>query len=85
MTQSPTLKAIFFFFCLAVLSFVIGSAQAESPFPKLKGLVNDFANVIAPSHENKIFVLTQELPQNTEVPVVVGTMPISAAPNVTTR
>ena len=51
------------------------SAQAERPFPKPKGLVNDFANVIPSSYEQKIQAITSELLRKTGTPVVVVTLP----------
>ena len=51
-----------------------GSALAERPFPKPKGLVHDFANVIPEAHEQKIAAVTGVLLQKTRIPVVVVTM-----------
>lgn len=59
------------FLSLLVCSF----AQAERPFPRPQGLVNDFANVIQEAHERKILAVTGELLQKTGVTVVVVTMP----------
>ena len=53
----------------------ISSARAERPFPKPKGLVNDFANVIPPAYKQKIAAVTGALLQQTGIPVVVVTMP----------
>ncbi len=50
-------------------------AWAERPFPKPRGLVNDFAEVIPPSYAQQISAITNELLQKTKVPVVVVTMP----------
>lgn len=50
-------------------------ARAERPFPKPQGLVNDFANVIPQSDEQKLVAVTSELLDKTGVPVVVVTMP----------
>jgi uncharacterized protein len=50
-------------------------AWAERPFPKPRGLVNDFAEVIPPSYEQQISAITSELLQKTKIPVVVVTMP----------
>ncbi|MFC1531957.1 TPM domain-containing protein, partial [Thermodesulfobacteriota bacterium] len=49
-------------------------AGAERPFPKSRGLVNDFANVIPQSYEQKIISLTSELMNKTGIPIVVVTM-----------
>lgn len=49
--------------------------HADRPFPKPRGLVNDFANVIPPAYKQKIVAITGELLQKTGTPVVVVTMP----------
>ncbi|MFZ7112462.1 MAG: TPM domain-containing protein [Desulfatiglandales bacterium] len=63
--------------CVSILLFigVAGILFAERPIPKAGGLVNDFADVIPASHEQKIAAITAELLQKTDVPVVVVTMP----------
>ena len=58
-----------------ILLWGCGPLYAERPFPKPKGLVNDFANVIPAAQEQKIVAVTGELLQKTQVPVVVVTMP----------
>ncbi len=65
---------IFFGLVFLVIS-AYGSVQAERPFPKPIGLVNDFADVIPQSYEQKILAITSELLKKTEMPVVVVTMP----------
>ncbi|MFH1243211.1 MAG: TPM domain-containing protein [Pseudomonadota bacterium] len=50
-------------------------ANAERPFPRPTGLVNDFANVIPPPYKQRLTALTGELLEKTGVPVVVVTMP----------
>ncbi|MCP4664796.1 MAG: TPM domain-containing protein [Deltaproteobacteria bacterium] len=65
------LQAAFLFLLLSAF----GIAQAERPFPKPKGLVNDFAHVIPAAQEQKIAAVMVELFQKTQVPVVVVTMP----------
>jgi uncharacterized protein len=50
-------------------------ALADRPIPKPKGLVNDFANVLQPSHKQKILAITRELLQKTSIPLVIVTMP----------
>lgn len=67
--------ACIFFGLVFLLIFAGAPAQAEHPFPKPRGLVNDFANVIPPAYEQKIAVITRELLQKTGTPVVVVTMP----------
>jgi uncharacterized protein len=54
---------------------IAGSSSAERPFPKPRGLVNDFADVIPKPYEQKISGIVYELLQKTEIPVVVVTMP----------
>jgi len=76
MLQSPKLKYLILLPALLLLFLVtIFSARAERPFPKPKGLVNDFANVIPPAYKQKIAAVTGALLQKTGVPVVVVTMP----------
>lgn len=48
---------------------------ASDAFPKRRGLINDFANVISPQYEQKLAQVTDELLRKTDVPVVVVTMP----------
>jgi uncharacterized protein len=48
---------------------------AERPFPRPKGLVNDFAEVISGPYEARIQAVVSELLEKTEVPVVVVTVP----------
>ena len=60
---------------LILLLFLSIPAGAEKPFPKPKGLVNDFASVLPPALERQIQGVTSELYQKTRVPVVVVTMP----------
>jgi len=52
-----------------------GASLADRPFPKPKGLVNDFANVVPPDFERQMDAVTAELLSKTRVPVVVVTMP----------
>lgn len=62
----------------ALLLFVLAcpaSSYGAEPFPRPRGLVNDFANVISPPYEEKLVQVTGELLKKTEVPVVVVTMP----------
>jgi len=63
-----------FLFILAFLVTPLASL-AEQPFPKPKGLINDFANVVPPSYEQKLVSITSELFDKTGTPVVVVTMP----------
>ena len=49
--------------------------HATDAFPKPRGLVNDFANVVSPQYEQKLAQVTGELLTKTHVPVVVVTMP----------
>jgi uncharacterized protein len=58
-----------------LLLLALGSAHGERPFPKPRGLVNDFADVIPPAHEQKLLAITSQLLQKTRTTVVVVTMP----------
>ena len=60
---------------IASLLLVAGSSMAERPFPKPRGPVNDFADVIPQAYEQKIMLILTELFQKTGTPVVVVTMP----------
>ena len=64
---------------LFVLGFLlllsVGTSNAERPFPKPKGPVNDFANVVSSAYEQRISMIATELFQKTGIPVVVVTMP----------
>jgi uncharacterized protein len=62
---------------LLILAFVLMplSSLAQQPFPRPKGLINDFANVISPSYEQQLESITTELLNKTDTPVVVVTMP----------
>jgi len=51
------------------------SEAVINTFPKPNGLVNDFANVIPQSYEQKIVGITSELLNKTSTAVVVVTMP----------
>ena len=62
------------FFFLAFLLMPLASL-AEKPFPKPRGLINDFANVIPQSYEQRLVTITSELLNKTGTPVVVVTMP----------
>ena len=61
---------------LFILAFVLMplSSLAQQPFPKPKGLINDFANVISPAYEQQLKTITTELLNRTGTPVVVVTM-----------
>jgi len=47
----------------------------DPPFPKPRGAVNDFANVISPSYAQKISDIAGEVLQKTGAAIVVVTMP----------
>lgn len=66
---------IFIFGVLFSLITAVHLGICEDKFPKPKGLVNDFANVIPATYEKKILAITEELLKKTEIPVVVLTMP----------
>jgi uncharacterized protein len=63
---------------MALFSFLVGASVAvgaDRAFPKPRGLVNDFANVVPLEQERQIEAVAAELYQKTEIPVVVVTMP----------
>jgi uncharacterized protein len=69
-------KNITLLFIFAFALFMAPSASlSQNSFPKPKGLVNDFANVISRAHEQNIANLTTELLKKTGTSVVVVTMP----------
>lgn len=76
LSEKAPLKLIVLLAAIFLLSLIIiSAARAERPFPKPKGLVNDFANVISPAHMQKLTAVTGALLQETGIPVVVVTMP----------
>jgi uncharacterized protein len=76
MTQLIKTKTWFLpMLCLWGLLMIAGSSLAQQSFPKPKGPVNDFANVIPPAYEQKILGVVTELYQKTGTPVIVVTMP----------
>jgi uncharacterized membrane protein YgcG len=62
--------ALIFFLLLPLVS-----ATAERPFPRPRGPVNDFANVIPQAYEQKMDAVSRELLQKTGTALVVVTMP----------
>lgn len=66
---------VLFFIIITVALLTTGSSLAQQSFPKPKGPVNDFANVIPQTYEQKILRVVTELYQKTGTPVVVVTMP----------
>ncbi|MBW2108877.1 MAG: TPM domain-containing protein, partial [Deltaproteobacteria bacterium] len=58
-----------------VLFLISVAARGATEFPRPRGLVNDFADVLSAGDEQKLMRLTQELLTKTGVPVVVVTMP----------
>lgn len=68
------LTAVFIFLAVLVC-FGTTTAIAERPFPKPRGLVNDFANIIPSNYEQKINALCREVLQKTGTAIVVATMP----------
>ncbi|MBW2194483.1 MAG: TPM domain-containing protein [Deltaproteobacteria bacterium] len=51
------------------------TGHSAQEFPKPRGLVNDFANVVSPQHEQKLVQITKELLEKTGVSVVVVVVP----------
>ena len=59
-----------------LLPLIVCAAHSwAQEFPKPKGLVNDFANVIAPEYEQRMVQITGGLLKKTGVPIVVVTVP----------
>ena len=75
MNRYSKIRYIYILFGLIFILAAYSSVQAERPFPKPKGLVNDFAGVIPQSYKQKISAITSELFQKTGTAVVVVTMP----------
>lgn len=73
--DAKTKFRILSFLLIASILLITGSSLAERPFPKPKGPVNDFANVIPQAYEQKIIGIVTELFQRTGTAVVVATMP----------
>ena len=70
------MKKLTFLFLFAFALFMAPLASlSQDSFPKPKGLVNDFANVISQAHEQTIMDVTTELLNKTGTPVVLVTMP----------
>lgn len=70
-----TWTAAAFVFLAVMLFLTAGLAIASTPFPKPRGLVNDFAGVIPPDYERKINALASEVLEKTGTVIVVVTMP----------
>lgn len=62
-------------FALLLFFNSAGSVRAERPFPRPRGAVNDFADVIPRSYEQKITAISSELMSKTGTALVVVTMP----------
>ena len=76
MNQNFAMKYLFIHLGLILGLLLSGEVSwAERPFPKPQGPVNDFANVVPQSYEQKMVGITSELLNKTGVAVVVVTMP----------
>ncbi|MDY6837505.1 MAG: TPM domain-containing protein [Thermodesulfobacteriota bacterium] len=62
---------VFLFLTLIAPALALGAEE----FPKPKGLVNDFANVLSADVEQRLLGITGELLKKTQVPIIVVTMP----------
>jgi len=72
----PNVSRVPLFLCLVLLFLMpTGFIQAGPPFPKPRGPVNDFADVIPLEYEKKIHAVSNELLQKTGTAVVIVTMP----------
>ena len=70
-----SVKYVCFGLVFLLTLLVVTAVQAERPFPKPKGPVNDFANVISSAYEQKMTGITTELYRKTGTAVVIVTMP----------
>jgi uncharacterized protein len=76
MSLLPNMKKLTFLIIFAFALFMAPLASlSQNSFPKPKGLVNDFADVIPQAQEQSIMALTTELLNKTGTPVVLVTMP----------
>jgi uncharacterized protein len=60
--------------CGLILLANLGTAKAETKYPKPTGAVNDFAGVISPDYERKMESLSHEVLGKTGTSIVVATM-----------
>ena len=74
-TSSIIKRVILSVLLILLLLMNSGPGLAERPFPKPRGSVNDFADVISPTYEQKMVAITSELYRKTGTAVVVVTMP----------
>jgi uncharacterized protein len=76
MKRLSFIKYSYLFLCLVFILLLSGGpAWAERPFPKPRGSINDYANVIPQSYKQKLAAVTYELLNKTGTSVVVVTMP----------
>jgi len=76
MNRYSSVKDVCFGLVFLLTLLVVTAVQAaERPFPKPKGPVNDFANVIPSAYEQKMTGITTELYRKTGTAVVIVTMP----------
>jgi len=60
--------------CGLILFANLGTAKAETKYPKPIGAVNDFAGIISPDYERQMESLSHEVLQKTGTSIVVATM-----------
>jgi len=60
--------------CVLILSANLGTAKAETKYPKPIGAVNDFAGIISPDYEMQMESLSHEVLQKTGTSIVVATV-----------
>jgi uncharacterized protein len=63
-----------FLICGVILLANLGTAKAETQYPKPKGAINDFAGIISPDYERQIELLANEVLQKTGISIVVATV-----------
>jgi len=73
--EASTIKLAVSLVIFPLFALIISANLQAGQFPEPKGLVNDFASVIAPEYESKLRQVTGELLSKTGVPIVVVTMP----------
>jgi uncharacterized protein len=69
----PKTSLCLFTIIILLLFFVPQSGMAQG-FPRPKGAINDFAEIISPQYENSMYLLAREVLQKTGTTIVVATL-----------
>jgi uncharacterized protein len=75
--RKPDLKpktSLYLFIIIILLQFIAPQSGIAQSFPKPRGAINDFAEVISPQHENSMNLLAREVLQKTGTAIVVVTL-----------